>query len=103
MMKLRSLLVACALGAAIAGGATPANAQVYVQAAPPAPMYETVPVSPGSGYYWVAGHWRWNGYRYVWVHGHYVYRPYAGAIWRPGHWVSGPSGWYWVEGHWASY
>ena len=103
MMKVRSLLVACALGAAIAGGATAANAQVYVQAAPPAPIYEAVPGSPGAGYYWIPGHWRWNGYRYVWIRGHYSYRPYAGAVWRPGRWVYGPNGYYWVEGHWASY
>jgi hypothetical protein len=87
------------------GAALPAAAQVYggvyIQTAPPSPIYETVPVAPGSGYFWVAGFWQWNGYRYAWVHGHYAYRPYAGAAWHAGHWVSGPRGWYWRTGHWG--
>ena len=65
--------------------ALPAAAQVYggayVQFGPPAPIYETVPVSPGPAYYWVPGYWNWNGYRYVWIRGRYAYRPYGGAIW----------------------
>jgi hypothetical protein len=105
MMKLRNVLLACALGAGMFGAALPAAAQVYggvyIQTAPPAPIYETVPVAPGSGYFWVAGFWQWNGYRYAWVHGHYAYRPYAGAAWHAGHWVSGPRGWYWRTGHWG--
>ena len=31
----------------------------------------------GAQYYWVGGYWRWNGYRYVWVRGHYAVRPTA--------------------------
>ena len=23
------------------------------------------------GYYWVAGHWDWNGYEWLWTAGHY--------------------------------
>lgn len=104
MKKLRNFLFAGVLGA-LSLGALPAGAQVYggvyVQTAPPAPIYETVPAAPGSGYYWVAGYWRWNGYRYVWVRGYYATRPYSGAVWRPGHWARGPDGWYWRPGHWA--
>jgi hypothetical protein len=105
MMKLRNLLLACTLGAAVAGAAIPAVAQVYggvyVQTAPPAPVYETVPAAPGAGYYWVGGYWQWNGYRYVWVHGRYASVPYSGAVWRSGHWAHGPGGWYWKPGHWG--
>lgn len=104
-MNSRGFLLACALGAAAIGTAVPAAAQVYggvyVRTAPPAPIYETVPASPGSGYYWVAGYYQWNGYRYAWVRGHYALVPYSGAVWRPGHWVQGPQGWYWRPGHWA--
>ena len=85
--------------------AFPAAAQVYggvyVQTAPPAPIYEPMPAAPGPGYYWVPGYWSWNGYRYVWVHGRYTYPPYGGAVWHPGHWVQGPNGWYWRPGHWG--
>ena len=105
-MYLRNLLLACALGGAAFGAAVaPAAAQVYggiyVQTAPPAPVYEAVPAAPGPGYYWVAGYWRWNGYRYVWARGHYEVAPYSGAVWHPGHWRQGPNGWYWVAGHWG--
>lgn len=105
MMKLRNVLLASALGAGMFGAALPAAAQVYggvyVQTAPPAPIYETAPVAPGPGYFWVGGFWQWNGYRYAWTRGHYAYRPYAGATWHAGHWVSGPRGWYWRAGHWG--
>jgi hypothetical protein len=105
-MNLRSLLLACALGGAVAGSAiVPAAAQVYggayVQIGPPAPIYEAVPVSPGPAYYWQSGYWSWNGYRYVWIHGRYAYRPYNGATWHGGHWAHGPGGWYWRPGHWG--
>ncbi len=80
MMNFRNLLLACSLIGAVTGTALPAAAQVYggiyVQVGPPAPIYETVPVSPGPAYYWVPGYWTWNGYRYVWTHGRYAYRPY---------------------------
>jgi hypothetical protein len=105
MMNLRSLLFAGAFAAATLGAALPAAAQVYggvyVQTAPPAPIYETVPVSPGPNYYWQAGYWRWNGYRYVWAHGHYANVPYSGAMWHPGHWGHSRYGWVWKPGHWG--
>ena len=104
MTNLRNFFLACALGVAAFGAAVPAAAQVYggyVQTGPPAPIYETTPVSPGSNYYWQPGYYNWNGYRYVWVHGHYAVMPYSGAVWRPGHWVQGPQGWYWRPGHWS--
>jgi WXXGXW repeat (2 copies) len=105
-MNLRHVLLSSALGAAVATGAVaPAAAQVYggiyVQTAPPAPIYETVPAAPGPNYYWVGGYWTWNGYRYVWTHGHYATVPYAGAVWHPGHWAHNRSGYYWRPGHWG--
>ena len=41
---------------------------------PPARVVERVPPPPPGYYAWRPGHWRWNGYRYVWVPGHYVAR-----------------------------
>jgi hypothetical protein len=106
MMNLRNILLAGALGGAIATGAVlPAAAQVYgdiyVQSAPPAPIYETVPAAPGPGYYWINGYWRWNGSRYVWAHGYYATAPYSGASWHAGHWAQNRYGWYWRAGHWG--
>lgn len=41
----------------------------------PAQVVESVPPPPPGYYVWRPGHWRWNGYRYVWARGHYVIRP----------------------------
>jgi WXXGXW repeat (2 copies) len=77
----------------------PAAAQVYITVAPPAPIVETAPASPGAGYVWVPGYYRWNGSRYVWVHGHYVRHA--------GHWCTGKwhhnaaRGWWYAQGHWC--
>lgn len=38
----------------------------------PAPLVETVPAAPAPGYHWVKGHYRWDGYRWVWVRGHWA-------------------------------
>lgn len=78
--------------------ALPASAQVYVQIAPPAPIFETIPAAPGSGYVWVNGHYNWNGNRYVWTGGRYVRH---GGRYCDGHWRHGDRGYYWVEGHWC--
>lgn len=106
MMKLRNVLLACAIGAgSLIAAVAPAAAQVYggvyVRVGPPAPIVETVPVAPGAGYYWVGGYWRWNGYRYAWYRGYYARRPWAGAVWRPGHWYRGYRGWGWRPGRWG--
>src|SRR5580658_3911805 len=52
---VKSLLRATALGIAIGATTAVASAQVYVTTAPPAPIVETRPAYPGSGYTWVGG------------------------------------------------
>ena len=42
---------------------------------PPAPVVEAIPPPPSAVTVWRPGHWRWNGYRYVWMRGRYVARP----------------------------
>ncbi|MBV8900603.1 MAG: YXWGXW repeat-containing protein [Verrucomicrobia bacterium] len=80
---------------------TPGRAQVFVRVAPPAPIVEPGPPRPpGPGYVWVAGHWHWNGYRWVWRHGHYVLRPRGRGEWVPAHYDRRPGGWVYVPGHW---
>lgn len=32
--------------------------------------------------------------------GHQVFVPHAAPVWRPGHWRWGGWGWVWVPGHW---
>jgi hypothetical protein len=54
----------------IAAAAAAAQAQVFVRAAPPAPIYYSniIPACPGVGYVWTPGY-------------------YAGAFWTPGRWI----------------
>ena len=52
----------------------PPPVTVYV-ARPPSPpppiRVEVIPVRPHYAVVWVRGHWRWNGYRWAWIPGHY--------------------------------
>lgn len=31
--------------------------------------------APVPGYIWIAGHWNWNGYEWIWISGHYQIDP----------------------------
>lgn len=86
---LLAVMVASSFGAVVIPSA--AQAEIYVNIAPPAPRYERVP-APRAGYVWESGHWRWNGNRYVWVAGHWERE-------RPGYAFHGPR---WIErnGRW---
>jgi hypothetical protein len=77
-----------------------AGAQV-VREIPRTPPWHLVSPSPGPGYRWVAGHWRWNGRRYAWISGHYALPPYPGAHWVNGHWQRVDKGWQYVDGYWS--
>jgi hypothetical protein len=74
---------------------------VYVTQAPPAVRVEAQTVTPGPGYIWTPGYWRWNGATYIWVSGAWVRPPRTMAVWVPGHWVHRTRGWVWVAGHWG--
>jgi len=80
---------------------TPATAQVslYVQSAPPASHYEYVPASR-HGYHWVPGHWQWNGYQHVWVHGHHLALR-TGYAYSDPRWVNYGNRWGYVPGGWV--
>lgn len=67
---LFALLAASAFGAI----AVPAQAETIIQYGVPTYRYTVPPDEPPVGYghrVWREGHWSWNGYRYVWVAGHY--------------------------------
>ncbi len=104
-------LVGAAVGA-VAGGAIGhaadmqqegGNGQVVYQQAPygappaPAPLVETVVVSPGPGWLWVAGGWFWGGGNWVWHRGYWHNGPrrYYG----PG----GPGGYHGGPGYGGGY
>ncbi len=85
-MNLKKALFAAVLASAAVGTSIPALSQVMIET--PYPYgYEVRPPRPDAGYAWREGHWAWNGYRNVWVAGHWVraypdyyaqrpYRPY---------------------------
>jgi len=54
--------------------APPPPTTIVVQR-PPAPApplrVEVIPARPQYPVVWVRGHWRWNGFRWVWIPGHY--------------------------------
>lgn len=72
---------------------------VYVDAPPPAPIYEVTGPQPGLGYVWVDGHWSWQYSRYVWMRG-YWQAPRAGYQWVPHAWSRDDRGWRLREGRW---
>jgi hypothetical protein len=67
---------------------------------PPPPMVETVVVSPGPQYIWVAGRWRWYGRRWIWARGEWIIPPHHGAVWVEGRWGRRFGGVAWIDGHW---
>jgi hypothetical protein len=68
----------------------------------PPPQAEMVPPPPNRHVIWEPGHQHWDGYRYVWIPGHYVERRREYGHYVPGHWVWGPrEGRYiWIGAHW---
>jgi hypothetical protein len=75
--------------------------EVTASEAPPAPIYEAIPYSPGPEYFWIGGHWHWN-HGWVWLGGHYDRHPHfhPGGGWEAGHWDRRGGSWVWHEGHW---
>ncbi|HEY1848000.1 MAG TPA: hypothetical protein VGG37_02285 [Opitutaceae bacterium] len=75
--------------------------EMYADEAPPAPIYEAVPASPGPEFFWIGGHWQWNG-RWVWTHGRYARHPHfhPGGSWEAGRWDRHNGRYVWHEGHW---
>jgi WXXGXW repeat (2 copies) len=98
---MRSLTAALLLGASlVAGACAGASGGIYVRTGPPPVRREVVLVSPGPGYVWVPGYYRYERSAYVWVGGRYERPPRGRTRWVEGHWRENRSGWYYVEGHW---
>jgi hypothetical protein len=74
---------------------------VYVETSPPEPVVEVVSVSPGAGYCWIPGRYRWDGRSYVWLSGRWQLAPRGRTVWISGRWERHPRGWFWVEGRWS--
>jgi hypothetical protein len=75
-------------------------APVVVTKAPPAPLYEALPVAPGPDYVWIGGHWHWNGGRWVWHRGYYSRPPHRGAVWVAPRYEARTEGSVFIGGYW---
>lgn len=94
---------ACATVLALGCGISIAAAQPAViveRGVMPAARVEVIPVAPGAGYNWVAGHWAWRG-RWVWIPGHHIRGVVAAMPVEVVEVVPGRPGpqYYWVKGH----
>jgi hypothetical protein len=96
-MKTKLLLAALAFSTA---GLAPlaANADVYVDVAPPAARYEAVPAAR-PGYVWQQGYWEWNGHRHHWHAGYWV-KERRGMYWHPSRWEQRDGRWTFEKGRW---
>jgi len=77
-----------------------AMAQVFVRIAPPAPIVEVHDHPLHPGWVWIDGYHRWDGHRYVWVHGRWGRPPHPGAVWVAHRWEQRNGGYVLVQGHW---
>ena len=73
-----------------------------VRTPPPAARSEVVVAKPGRGYVWVAGHYVWRPSRraYVWVAGKWTKPPRAGAVWVAPRWQRRGGRAVYVAGYW---
>ena len=69
---------------------------------PPPRRAEIPPPAPTTDTLWRAGHWDWDGAKYVWARGAYIQRPSPTANWMPGYWEERSGGWVWTGGHWET-
>jgi hypothetical protein len=93
-----SLACALVLGACVV---TPRGVYAPVRVAPPPERAEVMSTAPGPNYFWIRGHWAWEGDRHVWVPGHWEARRTA-SHWVPARWVQNGPEWEYVAGHWES-
>lgn len=75
---------------------------IIVREAPPPPLVEVCPASPGPDFVWIGGFYCWHesDHRYIWTRGHYARAPYRGAHWEPDRWEHTSKGHEYHPGHW---
>ncbi len=103
-MLNKTILFSClaaslAFSAATLPTAAAAQANVWVQTAPPALRVEAVPAAR-RGYVWAPGYWNWNGRRYVWQRGVWM-KERRGYSYNQPAWVEHEGRWELRRGAWA--
>jgi hypothetical protein len=95
---LKRLWIGSAFGLLLSAGLV--RAEVVVRIGPPRAIVERRVPSPGRGFVWVPGYYRWDGRAYVWAPGAWMRPPRTHAVWVRPRWVHRPHGWVFVEGRW---
>ena len=72
----------------------------YVISDRPVTPYYARPVSPGVGYIWIDGDWRWESNHYAWHEGRWD-RPRGNHHWEGGSWERHGRGYIWRSGRWS--
>ncbi len=94
----RATLLSICFAAALTGTQAMAQVSFSISIAPPAPIYETIPVM-APGYIWAPGYWAWHGDRHIWVHGRTILQR-SGYMWEPDRWDQRGSTYYQMPGRW---
>ncbi len=101
VMRSGVLLAALSMMPACAAEVVDENGEVEVDAEPPPPQVEVVPMAPYPGALWVGGRWYWRGGRHVWVRGRYIHaRP--GYRYEAHRWERRGNRWHYTAGSLAS-
>ncbi len=77
------------------------HVQPRIVQAPPAPLVEIIPSAPSPDAYWVGGHWKWEGNRYVWNNGHWE-QSRQGQVYQQSYWTQNGDAFVFHQGHWVN-
>jgi hypothetical protein len=76
------------------------NVAVVQVPPPPPPPAEYVTTQPTPSAVWVAGYYGYDGYRYVWVAGHWEIPPQGYGVFVRPHWIYRGGQYFYVRGYW---
>jgi hypothetical protein len=99
-ITVKKIALALLLALSLAPVGAMAEVRAVVRVGPPAPVVEHYGRAPHRGNVWIAGYYRWNAGRYVWVPGYWTAPPRPHAVWIPHRWVHRHGGWVLVGGRW---
>ncbi|MFQ6116381.1 MAG: hypothetical protein ACE5NG_20165 [bacterium] len=103
MKKLRGVIIITALaGLILYPTLSEAHTRIYLRFGPP-PLRTIRVVKPHRPYakaVWIPGHWAYKKGRFAWVNGYWV-KARPRYVYVPAHWKKSPRGWYFVPGHWV--
>jgi hypothetical protein len=68
--------------------------------APTSQPYEQIPAKPYANAVWIPGHYTYNGSTYVWDSGRWESPPSGTSAWIPPSWQPTAGGYVYVRGHW---